>query len=131
MCLSLILRWFINALILLVIPYIVQGVQVDGVYTAIILAAVLAFVNAFIRPVLLILTLPINILTLGLFTLVINGLLFWFVSTFIKGFYVTDFWSAFWAALVYTIVSILINLVTNENQPSGPVRKRRLRAKAK
>lgn len=131
MCLSLILRWFINALILLVIPYIVQGVQVDGVYTAIILAAVLAFVNAFIRPVLLILTLPINILTLGLFTLVINGLLFWFVSTFIKGFYVTDFWSAFWAALVYTIVSILINLVTNENQPSGPVQKRRLRAKAK
>jgi len=131
MCLSVIIRWLINALILLLIPYIVKGVGVDGFYTAFILAAVLAFVNAFIRPVLLVLTLPINILTLGLFTLVINGLLFWFVSTFIKGFFVTDFWAAFWAALVYTAVSVLINLATGENQPSGPVKKRRLRAKTK
>lgn len=131
MCLSVIIRWLINALVLLIIPYIVKGVGVDGFYTAFILAAVLAFVNAFIRPILVILTLPINILTLGLFTLVINGLLFWFVSTFIKGFFVTDFWAAFWAALVYTAVSVLINLVTNDNKPSGPVYKRRLRAKTK
>lgn len=128
MCIYAFLRWIVNALVLMLIPYIVPGVSVNNFYTALILAVVLAFVNAFIRPILVILTLPINIMTLGLFTLIINGFLFWFVSTFVKGFYILDFWAAFWAALVYTIISIIINLVTNagEDNKSKP---RKIRAR--
>jgi putative membrane protein len=109
-----ILRWIINAFLLMLIPYIVPGVAVSNFYTALITALVLAFVNAIIRPVILILTLPINILTLGLFTLVINALMFWFVATFIKGFTITGFWPAFWAAIVYSIFSMIINYFAEE-----------------
>jgi len=128
MCLYVFLRWIVNALVLMVIPYIVRGVYINSLYTALVIAVVLGFINSFIRPILIILTLPINILTLGLFTFVINGFLFWFVSTFIKGFTITDFWSAFWAALVYTIVSIIINLVSGQGESSN-VSKRKLKTK--
>jgi putative membrane protein len=79
-------------------------------------ALVLGLVNAVIRPVLIILTLPINILTLGLFTLVINGLLFWFVSSFVKGFSIVGFWPAFWAALIYSLVSIVVNYILDKKE---------------
>ena len=114
--LYLILRWLINTLLLMVVPYLVPGVWVENFYTAAVTALVLAFINAFIKPVLIVLTLPINILTLGLFTLVINGLLFWFVSSFVKGFEVGGFWPAFWAALVYSIFSMIINYFV-DNKP--------------
>jgi len=104
-----IVRWIINAIFLMIIPYLVPGVDVANFYTALITALVLAFVNVIIRPILLILTLPINILTLGLFTLVINGLMFWFVSSFIKGFVISGFWPAFWAALIFSLLSMLLN----------------------
>lgn len=104
-----ILRWILNAVILMMIPFFVSGVQVANFYIALITALVLAFVNAIIRPIILLLTLPINILTLGLFTLVINGLMFWFVASFIKGFTIEGFWPAFWAALVFSIISMIIN----------------------
>lgn len=104
-----ILRWILNALVLMLIPYLVSGIEVASFFTAMITALALGLVNAVIKPVLIILTLPINILTLGLFTLVINGLLFWFVSSFIKGFSISGFWPAFWAALIYSLVSIILN----------------------
>lgn len=104
-----ILRWVLNAIILMLIPYAVPGVQIGNFYIALITALVLAIVNAIIRPILLVLTLPINILTLGLFTLVINGLMFWFVSTFIRGFEINGFWPAFWAALIFSVISMIIN----------------------
>lgn len=104
-----IIRWIINAIFLMLIPYIVSGVEVKNFYTALAAALVLAFVNAIIKPILVLLTLPINILTLGLFVLVINALMFWLISTFVQGFIVSGFWPAFFAALVFSIFSIALN----------------------
>ena len=101
------LRWLLNALTLIVIASYVPGIAVNGFYAALITALVLGLVNALLRPVLLILTLPVNILTLGLFTLVINAFLFWFVSSIVKGFVVTGFWPAFWGALIFSVTSWL------------------------
>jgi len=106
---SLLLRWFINALVILVLPYLIPGISVQNFYTALVVALFLGVLNALIRPILIVLTLPINILTLGLFVFVINALLVWFVSTFVKGFEVSGFLSAFIASLILSIISWLSN----------------------
>lgn len=113
MCLFAILRWIINALLLITITYIVPGVYVQSFYYALVVVIVLGLVNALIRPILILLTLPINILTLGLFTLVINGLMFWLVASILEGFTVTNFWAAFFGALVYALFSILVSFLDN------------------
>lgn len=105
---KMLLVWVINALTLAAIPFIVPSVTVTGFWPAMVAALVLALVNTFIRPLLVLLTLPINLLTLGLFTLVINALLFWMVSSFVDGFAVTGFGSAFLGALAYSIVSTML-----------------------
>jgi putative membrane protein len=107
--LNTILRWVINAGLLMLIPYVVPGVAIKNFGTALVAALILAFVNALIKPILILLTLPINILTLGLFILVINGLMFWLVSALVKGFQISGFWPAFLAALVFSIFSIALN----------------------
>jgi putative membrane protein len=99
------LSWAINALCLLALPYLLSAVQVQSFGTALVVALVLGLLNVLIRPVLLVLTLPINILTLGLFTFVINGLLFWVVSRLVDGFTVASFGWAIIAAIVYSLVS--------------------------
>ncbi len=99
------LGWAINALCLLALPYLLDAVQVAGFGTALVVALVLGLLNVLIRPVLIILTLPINILTLGLFTFVINGLLFWLVAWMVKGFEIASFGWAIIAAIVYSLVS--------------------------
>lgn len=109
-----IIRWIINAFLLMIIPFFVGGFEVANFYVALISALVLALINAIIRPILILLTLPINILTLGLFTLVINALIFWFIATFVKGFSVSGFWAAFWAALVYSIFSMILNYFVDQ-----------------
>ena len=119
MCLYVLLRWVVNALVLMLIPYIVPGVDVANFYSALIGALILSLVNAVIRPILLLLTLPINILTLGLLTLVINGLMFWLATTAVKGLTVTGFWAAFFAALIYSVVSMIINSLTSEKEKEG------------
>ncbi|MFH1603778.1 MAG: phage holin family protein, partial [Pseudomonadota bacterium] len=101
----LLLVWLINALSLLAVPYVLPSVGVDSIYTAMMTALLLGLVNTLIRPLLVLITLPISILTLGLFTLVINGLLFWFVASFVEGFRVGGFWSAFWGAIAYSLIS--------------------------
>ncbi len=103
------LRWLINALALLLVAYVVPGFMVDNLYAALGAALLLGLVNAIVRPILLLLTLPVNILTLGLFTFVINALMLWFVQTVIKGFDITTFT----AALMGAVVLWLIGLVTN------------------
>jgi len=105
----LLLRWLINALAILAIAYYVPGVVVSGFYAALIVALILGIINALLRPILILLTLPVNILTLGLFTLIINAFLFWFASTIVKGFSVADFAAAFWGALIMWLVSWLTN----------------------
>lgn len=102
--LQLLIRWLINALALLALPYLFDSIHINSFYTALIVAVLLGLVNAIIRPVLVLLTLPVTILTLGLFILVINGLLFWFVSSFVDGFVISGFWSAFFGAIVYSII---------------------------
>jgi putative membrane protein len=102
---NLLLVWLINALALLALPYLVPSVQVDSFITALIAALLLGFVNTLIRPLLVLLTLPVTVVTLGLFVFVINGLLFWFVASFVKGFSVAGFWSAVLGAIVYALVS--------------------------
>ena len=105
----LILIWALNALALLALPHIFDSIRVDSFYIALITALVLGLVNTLIRPILILLTLPINILMLGLFTFVINGLLFWFVASFVKGFFVAGFWPAVGGAIVYGLISWILS----------------------
>jgi len=102
---KILLVWVINALSLLALPYLFSGIKVEGFYTAMIVALVLGLINAVARPILVILTLPLTVLTLGLFILVINGLLFWFVASFVDGFVVSGFWPAVFGAIAYSLIS--------------------------
>lgn len=106
----LILRWALNAAALMLLPELISDLRVDGYAAALISALLLGLVNALIRPLLILVTLPITLLTLGLFTLVINGLLFWLVSSWVAGFHVPDFSTAFWGALVYSLLTWLVSL---------------------
>ena len=101
----LLLIWILNALALLTVANFVPGIHLDGFADAMIAAFFLGLVNTLIRPLLLLLTLPVTLLTLGLFIFVINGLLFWFVGSFISGFVVAGFWWGVFGAIVYSLVS--------------------------
>ncbi|HKW80648.1 MAG TPA: phage holin family protein [Casimicrobiaceae bacterium] len=101
----LLLVWLINAAALFALPHLISSIKVDSIATALIAALVLGLVNTLIRPLLVLLTLPVTLLTLGLFIFVINGLLFWLVASFVEGFHVAGFWSAVLGAIVYAIIS--------------------------
>jgi putative membrane protein len=105
----LLFRLILNTGALLLLPYLISGIQVEGIYIAFITAIILGLINISIRPLVKLLTLPISILTLGLFALVINAVFFWFVASFIDGFTVTGFWPAFFGALIMSVVSWLTN----------------------
>jgi putative membrane protein len=111
---KLILRWLLSATALMLIAMYVPGIRIAGFYSALIAALIFGLINALIRPLALLLTLPVNILTLGLFTLVVNAFMFWLASTIVKGFYVTGFWPAFWGALIMWLVAWLINVILNK-----------------
>jgi putative membrane protein len=106
---KILLKWLINALALLVTTYVVKGIEVTGGPALFLAAALLGILNALIRPILLVLTLPINIITLGLFTLVINGAMLWLVSLIIKGFVIQGFWAAIIGALIISLISWVFN----------------------
>ncbi len=112
---KLLIRLLINALAILLIAYLVPGVAVTGFYTALIGAVVLGLLNLVIKPLILLLTLPITIITLGLFTFVINALLFWFVGTVVKGFSVEGFIPAFIGALILTVVGWIGHSITSND----------------
>lgn len=101
----LLLTWLINAVALFVLPYLMQSIRVDSFVTALIAALVLGLVNTLIKPVLFLLTLPVTVLTLGLFIFVLNALMFWLVANFVSGFHVAGFWSALIGALLYSLIS--------------------------
>ena len=112
----LILTWLINAAALMALPYLMHSVSVSNVGTALIAALVLGLVNTLIRPVLVLLTLPVTLLSMGLFILVINAILFWLVSHWVDGFEVAGFWSAFLAAILYSVISwALSTLLLNKD----------------
>lgn len=100
-------RFLLSVLGLLVIAEVFSGISVDGVYAAVIAVLVLGILNAFVRPILLILTLPITIITLGLFSFVINALLFLFAASFLDGFTVDGFVMALLGSLAMTVVNTL------------------------
>lgn len=106
---SWVVRWLINAIALLVTAAILPGIQVKGVFTALIAAVVMGIVNAFVRPIFLILTLPLNLLTLGLFTFVLNGLMLLLAAVFVPGFTISGLMSAIVGALILGLVSSLIS----------------------
>lgn len=114
----LLIRWAISTGVLLALPYIIQSIQVKDIKVAIITALVLGLVNAIIRPLALLITLPINILTLGLFTFVINALLFWGVAYFVDGFSVGGFWSAFFGAIIFSLISWAASTLLLSNRKS-------------
>jgi len=111
---KLILRLIINALFLLIAPLVFSNVIVSGWWAAIIAALILGIANAVIRPLIVILTLPITILTLGLFTLVINGLLVLLVSSIVKGFFVDGLWTAILLSLWLWVGSWVSNYLIGD-----------------
>ncbi|RJG03424.1 phage holin family protein [Noviherbaspirillum sedimenti] len=101
----LLLTWLINAAALFALPYLIQSIKIRSFGVALVAALVLGLINTLIRPLLVILTLPVTLLTLGLFILVINGLLFWLAGRLVPGFHVGGFWPAVGGALVYSLIS--------------------------
>jgi putative membrane protein len=112
------IRLIVNAVALLVVANFLPGVSVTGVTGALIAALVLGIVNAILRPILVLLTLPIQLLTLGLFTFVINGVLFYWVGHMGIGLVVNGFWPAFWGAIVLGIVSWLLSSLLRGVDPA-------------
>ncbi len=98
-------HWLIMTLAILATPYVVTGIHVNSILTAVIVAAVLGFINTIIKPVISLLTLPLNILTLGLFSLALNGLFLWFVASFIQGFEVNTFKAAIIGAVIISVLN--------------------------
>ena len=103
----LLLRWVLNAAALLAVAYLYPGVSVESFLAALIAALVLGLVNAVVRPILVILTHPATLLTLGLFIFVINAFLFWFVAEIVQGFRVTGFVAALVGSILYSLITLL------------------------
>jgi putative membrane protein len=106
---KLILTWLLAACALLVVAYLYPGVQVQSFTSALIAAAVIGLFNAVLRPVLVILTLPVTIITLGLFLFVINALLFWAAASVLDGFQVNGFLAALLGSLIYSVLMLVVN----------------------
>lgn len=100
--------WLLSALAIIITAYILPGVHVATFFSALVVAVILGLINVFIRPLLLILTLPINILTLGLFTFVVNALMIMLAANIVKGFSVDNFWWAMLFSIVLTLVGSLL-----------------------
>jgi putative membrane protein len=102
---SFLLQWLVSGLAIIITAYLLPGVRITGFFAALVTALVLGLINAFIRPVLILLTLPLNILTLGLFTLVINALLIMLAAAVVPGFSVQGFWWALLFGLVLAVIN--------------------------
>ena len=109
------IRWLILTVSTIITSYLLDGISVSGFFSAFFAAAILGILNAFFRPILIILTLPINIMTMGLFTFVINAILLMMASGLISGFEVRGFWSAVFGSLLISLVSWLLTSFINEH----------------
>jgi len=116
-------RWLITTLAVLVAANVVGGIHYETMTGLFVASLLLGVLNAFLRPVMLLLTLPIVILTLGLFTFVINGALLYLVGRLVKGFHVDSFWAAFWGALVISVVSLVVNSLTGTSEARIKIRR--------
>ena len=111
-----ILRWLISAVSLLIVAYIVPGFHIDSLWAALMVAFILGLVNAVIRPIILLLTLPLTILSLGFFILVVNALMLLIASSIVKGFVISSFGAALWGAIVLWLVSLAMNTLLKTTQ---------------
>ena len=108
---KIILNWVLISVSVFVTTKIISGIVVDPIWVALVVGACLTLFNMFIKPIIKVLTLPLNILTLGLFSLVINSILFWYLGTFIKGFEVSTLVAAFVGAVVVSVINWLFSKV--------------------
>lgn len=115
---KLILRWVLSAVALLAVSYLYSGVQVASFTTALLAALVIGLLNVTLRPILVLLTLPVTVLTLGLFLFVVNALVFWSASGLMSGFHVTGFGAALLGSLIYSLLSLFIDAVVRDSKPS-------------
>ena len=111
---GIVVRWFFLTIAITISSYLIKGIEVDGFFSAVMAAAILGVLNVFFRPILLILTLPLNILTFGLFTFVINAILLMMASGVIGGFRVNGFWAAVFGSLIISIINWLLSSMINE-----------------
>jgi len=114
--LNLIVRWILLALALMLIAWIVPGIAVTNFFVALLAAVVIGFINVFIRPIVLFLSIPINIVTLGLFTFIVNALMLLLVSAIVPGFTIDGFLNAILGSLLLSVLSVLINWASGEVQ---------------
>ena len=120
-----ILRIVVYTLGLLVAAYVVPGIRLDGLASALVAGLLLGLVNAIVRPILVVLTFPITLLTLGLFLLVLNAFCLWLVSVFVSGFRVAGFWPAFWGALLVSVVSWILTALISDRGRVEVIERRR------
>ena len=113
----LILKWVLFALALIFTAWIVPGISITGFLSALFAVIIIALINLSIRPLILAITLPINFITLGLFTFVINALLLMLAGWITPGLSVDGFWSAFLGSLILSILGALINMIDNKKAP--------------
>lgn len=107
---ALLIRWLSNTVALFVVIFLVSGVTAESWQSVFVAALTIGLLNSFLRPIIIFLTLPVNILTLGLFTLVINGFMFYVAASLVKGFHVAGFGSAVLAGLLFSVISFFFNL---------------------
>ena len=110
---GLFVRWLMLTVAIMAAAYLLPGIEVNGVFSAFFAAAILGILNALLRPLLLLLTLPLNILSLGLFTFVINALMLMMASGVISGFHIAGFWSAIFGSLIIGVISWLLTSMIN------------------
>ncbi len=110
-----VLHWFISAIAIIITAYLIPGVIVTPV-GALVLAVVLGIINVFIKPVVFLLTLPLNILTLGIFSLVVNASFIMIASSIVPGFFVSGFWPAFWFAIIFSLINALFGVKYHEGK---------------
>jgi putative membrane protein len=103
-----IIKWFVNTVVLFLVIKITPGITVDHLSTLIAAALVFGLINAFLKPLVILLTLPLNVISLGILTLFINGFMFYLVSKIVKDFTIVNFWAAFWGAFWFSIISWLL-----------------------
>ena len=115
-------RWITTTLGVLLAAAVINGVSADTVLSLLAASLLLGVLNAFIRPVLMVIALPLLVTTLGLFTFVINALLLLFGGNLVKGFHVVDFWAAFKGALLISIVSLVSNLILGKREVQTQIR---------
>ena len=113
---ALLLRWFFNGVALVFTAYLLDGIEVSGFGAALVASLVLGIVNAIIRPIFLLLTLPLNLLTLGLFTFVVNAIMLMLVASLVSGFSVNGFFSALLGSVILSLSSSLLTSLVKDDR---------------